>query len=405
MPSKIENKSFRKLSFAVAAGFNVDRAGGILRNLALISGDREAKGHGLYVDPETIKTAHECALARGQLKGAMRHLSWDDYFSQGGDRVLDFPGWFSGFSVKGADLVAEKFEFYETFRTDPETLPAFNRIMEIAEKTPNLIGLSIEAWGYAVFVAEDGKEYGTKPDGVPLKYDGVPALRITDLFFAAFVDEPAATDGLFAKFSALFGAKQKLSLTAAAELDAALSTWADKHAPAAMAKPGEGPVPALSETKEFSSTMKIIAELKAKITDAKRFAAAMSIVGNTPADKLASLTVGEVEQQLFATDLSVAQGEVTRLTTELSAEQKKVTDLTTERDEWKNKFETLKKSGKLAPVDLGADTGGAAAAEEPNPWLKASFNRTKQAELTKKDPERAKALKAAALSANAAAKK
>jgi hypothetical protein len=40
-------------------------------------------------------------------------------------------------------------------------------------------------------------------------------------------------------------------------------------------------------------TMKIIAELKAKITDPQRFAAAMSIVGNTPADKLASLSVGD----------------------------------------------------------------------------------------------------------------
>lgn len=403
-----ENKNFRRLSFAVASGFNVDRAGGILKNLALISGDREAKGHGLYIDAETIKTAHACAAARGQLKGAMRHLSWDDYFSKGSDRVLDFPGWFAGFSVKGADLVAEKFEFYETFRTDPATAPAFARIMEIAEKTPNLIGLSIEAWGYAVFVAKDGKEYGTKPDGVELLYDGVPALRVTDLFFAAFVDEPAATDGLFAKFSALFGAKQKLSLAAAVELDAALSTWAAKHAAQpseALAKAGECRVPAPSEATpkiiapEFSETMKIIADLKAKITDTKRFAAAMSIVGNTPADKLALLTVGEVEQQLAAFDLAAAQGEVARLTTELAAEKQKVTDLAAERDTWKNKYETFKASGKPGAVDLGATSSGASAAE-PNPFIKGvHFNRTKQAELKQKDPARYEALKAAAAAA------
>lgn len=392
MPTKPDLKNFRSVKFAVPAGFNVDRAGGILKNVALISGDREAKGHGLYIDDETLATGLACVEARQQLKGAMRHLSWEEYFDKGGDRVLDFPGWFAGFGVKEKSLVADTFEFYETFRNDPATAPAFARIMEIAEKTPNLIGLSIEAWGYAVFVAKDGTEYGSKPENVELKYDGLPALRITDLFFAAFVDEPAATDGLFAKFSAFFGGKQKLSLAAAVELDTALANWAAKHAPSGS----EVPPPALSnDPHAFSTTMKIIADLKTKITDPKRFAAAMGIVGNTPADKLASLTVADVEGQLATLDLTFAQGEVTRLTTELGTATKKVTDLEKERDDWKKKFETLKNSGKVDPVDLGAESTG--AQDEPNPWVKgANFNRSRQAELLKSDPERAKALKAAA---------
>lgn len=414
MPTKPE-LNHRRLSFKIGDGFNVDRAGGILKDVVLIAGDREAKGHGLYIDAETIRTAHECAAERKQLKGAIRHPSWDEYFSKGADRVLDFPGWFEGFSVKGAQLTAAKFEFFETFRNGKETAETYARLMEIAEKTPNLIGFSIEAWGYAVFVAKDGKEYGTKPDGVELKYDGVPALRVTDLFFAAFVDEPAATDGLFARFgakhpalAALFGGKQKGEIT---QLIAELRSFAtelereeSEPAPGTVPLSGLGVPDSKNQNADSVSTMKIIGLLKAKITDPKRFAAAMSIVGNTPEAQLASLSVEQVEAQLATVDLGIAQAEVTRLTTELGEEKKKVTQLETERNDWKTKYEKLKKSGKDTDVDLGA--GDNAGADEPNPFIRGEhFNRTRQAELKKSDPERYAALKAAAEAAPAPAKK
>lgn len=414
MPSKIPvPDNARHFRFAVTKHtFGVDPATGALTNLQLMAAGREAKGHGIYIDEGTLETAAACVAARGgRLKAYVTHnhagpCSWSvpDMAEAGSE--LNIPGFFAGITAElkatPPQLVAEKFEFYDAFKANFK--PQFDQLVEMARKTPDLLGLSVECWGYLVYVGKDGTEYSGEPDGVELLYNGLPALRITDLWAAAFVADGAATDGLFAQLSRLFGAKQKPADRAA--LATALTAFATRYAaevpPAAPIEPASA----------ISRTMKIIADLKAKITDPQRFAAAMAVVGNTPADKLAALTVGDVETTLAAQDVTLQianltkerdtlKGQLTTATTDLATANGKVTTLTTERDDWKRKFETLKSSGHLGKVDLGAgEGGGGAAPTEENPWLKgATFNRTRQAEILKADPTRAAALKAAASAA------
>lgn len=384
----------QKLQFSVPGTFAVDRAKGTLTGLSLITAGREAKGHGLYIDAETLATGAAVVAARGgRIKGAIRHGSYDELLATGMDRVLDFPGWFSAIAIKGEQLVAGLFEFYDTFKAD--NAKAYARLLEMAEKTPDLFGISIEVYGYAVYVATDGKEFGQRPEGVELQYDGLPALRITDLSYAAFVDEPAANTGLFAQLSAAFGGKQK-SPAATAELVAALSAWAAKHnAPPLAANSND---PSITLSQHETATMKIIADLKAKFaTEPKKFAAAMLHVGNNP-----SITLPEVEVALAAEEATALNGQVTALTAELGTVKTSLGTITAERDTLKGEVAKLtadlaavKKSGTGGPVDLGATSAGAGQTTV-NPWLSASLNYTDQVRLSKANPALAAQFKAAA---------
>ncbi len=390
MPTKPETN--KRLNFSVPVGYGVDRAAGILTNVSLITAMREAKGHGLYIDAETLAPAKAAVDSRGgRLKGALRHLSWDEYFANSGDRVLDFPGWFSGIDVKGEQLAAGKFEFFESFRTDEAK--TYNRMIEMAEKTPDLFGLSIEVWGYAVYVATDGKEFGQRPEGLELKYDGLPALRVTDLTFAAFVDEPAANDGLFAKFSAqfsrVFGGKQGADATAVRELAASLSAWAEKQT-AAGAKDTVPSPPTTEPRHEKLSAMQIIQTIKAEFSaKPAQFSQAMTILGNKP-----DITIEALRAEMVSADLRAASEQVTLLTSERDGLKTMVTNLTAERDDFKKKFDELKASGNLHEVNLGAGNGGGGTAGGANPWAPATINFTQQCEIESKNPTLAATLKA-----------
>jgi hypothetical protein len=401
-----------RIRFTVANKFGVDPNGGKLTNLQLMAAGREAKGHGIYIDERTIETGAEAVANRGgRLKAYVTHNHAGPCSYMASDMAdpaneLNIPGFFSGISAelkaKPAQLVAAEFEFYDAFKKNYG--PQYEQLLEMAKKTPDLLGLSVECWGYVVYVGADGTEYSGEPDGVDLLYNGMPALRITDMWAAAFVSDGAATDGLFAKLSRLFGGKQDQH----AELAAALLRFAEEFAAGTDEVRAGAPSipPSHSNSLSHESTMKIIADLKAKLgSNPQTFAAAMAIVGNTPADQLASLTVGAVETQLAIqetqnriTALTAERDQAATLVTTLTAERDQlrgqVTTLTAERNEWKTKFEALKGSGHGGGVNLG--TGGGGAPDSKNPFAAATINYTEQALLMKTDPVRAAALKAAA---------
>lgn len=399
---KPETKPFR---FAADRKFGVDRNAGVLTGIALITAGVEAKGHGVFIDEQTIATGATVLAERGgRLKCSIRHLSWEEYFDKGGDRIEDFPGFFSGCGAKGKQLVAEKLEFYETFRTGEETQPKFQRLLEMAEKTPDLFGVSLELWGYCVYVAKDGTEYSERPKDVELKYDGLPALRITDMSYGSLVDEPAANPGgLFARLSrkvsdselvaalrALFVGEQPHTALAAKPFAGAAATPASQNT-VTSASSKEAPT-------EFSAMNELIAKINAKFgAHPAQFSSAMTILGKNPA-----ITFEALEAEMSKQETADLRTQLASLTTEKTNLSAKVTSLeadkvalTAERDEWKKKFTEIKASGHGGEVDLGANTAGASV--DDNPWQAgASYSLTRQAELTKSNPALAAQLKAAA---------
>lgn len=447
-----------QLTLAVGTAFKVDREKGTLKNLSLMKAGREAKGHGIYIDDRTLQTALAVVGERG---GLLKAYYTHDHVGSGiaggshlysPESELKIPGFFSGIKVVDGEMVAEKFELFETFRRHhPEEA---DQIMEMAEKTPQLLALSVEIWGYGVFVAEDGSEYSQAPEDVDLLYDGMPTLRITELFAAAFVADGAATDGLFAQMSR----RLKTALVALAANDnnrknqtpnagrhytppaitakihpmKIIDTLKEKFGTGtaafrrAMGLYGENPEQpvetiletvaaslaadeaaaaqaAMEETPAPDPELETIEALRQIFADDKpAFLAAMGIFGEDPTQTAAAvaerLAVQKTEETLSALRASLTEKET--VIKALQAENEKQTQAAAH---WKNQFGLIRNSGHISQADaqaLGVDLGLPASGEhgQPNPWSLGSINFTAQAEISSRSPELAQSLKAAALS-------
>lgn len=379
------------IQLRIAPKFRVDREKQTLHDLAIMTGGRIAAGHAVYLDQKTVQTAHSAVVAAGgQLRAAIRHPSLLDRLQGKQDRVLDMPGFFSDVRVEGNKLVAGKFEFFDSFKeSNPK---AVQTILEMAEKTPKLFGLSAELTAGRVFVDTDGKEHPAKlnkltgemegaPANVQLANNGLPTLRVQHLGVAAFVDQPAANDGLFSQLSALFSAKPDPD--AFGELMKSFLAFAEEHALHTGGNYTKPPTPTTS------SPMQIIQSIKAEFSaDKAKFAQAMTVLGEKP-----EITFEALKAELVKLDLAALQAQVTSLSAERDTLKASVATLTTDRDSWKTKFEKLKESGHLGEHNLGPAGGGGGVV---NPWLKASENLTQQVELMRDNPTLAATLKAAA---------
>lgn len=368
---------------AIAPTFGVDAASGALTNLQLLASGREAIGHGFWIDEKTVETALAVIMEDGGLlKGYVTHnhagpCSWDCPDADEAASELNVAGWFSAPAIVKGQLVAGRFDFYDAFKKN--FAPQFEQISEMAAKTPALLGLSIEPWGYLVYVDTKGNEYGAAPENTELLYNGMPALRVTELWAAAFVSDGAATDGLFAKLS------RKVK-----------SLLSPGGSPANI--PAKPPAVALAPTgKDLlnspSSTMKLITELKTKYgTNAARLAAAMAVIGESATPE--ALTVELVEAQLAVKELADIRTQLGTLTAERDTLKTSLAAAEKDRDAYKTKLEALKNSG-VGGIDLGAGAGSNAGGEA-NPWMKATLNVSEQCRIQKADPTRAATLKAAA---------
>jgi len=398
-----------EIDLRIDSTFTVDTAKSELRDLAIMTGGREAAGHGIYLDQKTIDSAFACVQASGgQLRAAIRHPSVIDMLTKGRDRVLDMPGYFSDVRVDGNKLVAGKFQFFDSFKAQNPTIVA--RIIEMADKTPKLFGLSAEPAGPRFFVGKDGQEYAAKRDpktdewqkpvNVELANQGLPTLRVKHLGVAAFVDQPAANDGVFAKLSSLFGGKQSDLSAVLQEFGAAIARGMANSttvAPAAIIE-GNTFTPLLSET--TPPTMLTFPQITAKFgADKARLTQALELASQNP-----EITIEALETKLSAAEFAALGVKVTNLTAELATATKTLVDLkaahataltalTAERDSFKTKFEAIKNSGLPGDLNLGA---GADATGGENPWAKETVNLTRQVEITNANPVLAASLKAAA---------
>jgi hypothetical protein len=349
--------------------FQVDRTQGVLKGMQILTGDREALGHGIWLDQRTVDTAAE-TLARqgGRMRGAITHGSLLGFLRNGGDRVMEVPGYFSGVRAVGNQLVGD-FEFFESFRT--EEPKAYARLMEMAEKTPDLVGLSAEPAGYLAYVAEDGTEHRArfdrdtgelsgKPVGVALRYGGLPAMRITRLRVAAFVDDPAATDGLFAKLSRVFSGRRKDELDTLHTIAKAVLAWSEKQLGPYAAAEDVQPAHSADLTSQ-TSDMKIFADIKAAFGANKaqhERAIALLAEDNT-------LTIEQIQVRLAAESHQVLVAERDQLRADLAARDTTIAAKDTEIASLQAQVTALKASGHPAPVQTGAAAGESTDGAKP----------------------------------------
>lgn len=347
-----ESKSIR---FAVN-NFAVDTANGILTNLALITADREASGHGIYIDAKTLESGISSVKERGgQLKGVVCHETFLEWMNDE-DRLLQVPGYFDSISIKGNKLVAGKFEFYESFRSDQPN--AYRRLMEMAEKTPNLFGLSIEATGYAVYVDTDGNEYSQRPEDTELMHDGMPVFRIVNLSAAAFVSEPAANDGLFALAMKALRGREKISKDKLDEISKSLVRWNSTHGTNFYLN--NNALEGQSTTTEQSKMEKLLKEIKEKFgKDEARQNRAVLFAVNHPDG--AALTIDQVEAALSKAELDDLRASNTKLKEQLEnkasnedSQEDELAKLKQKNQDLENRFEKFKNSGMEGDLAIGA---------------------------------------------------
>lgn len=332
-----------RLSLAVTGAKKaaVDAEKGTLSDVLLMQGDREAAGHGIYIDAKTLSTALEAVnKTGGQIRGYYTHDhrggwmgGWENMLEESASEMA-IPGYFSGLKIEKNQLIASEFSFYDAFRAaHPDTVA---QIVEMASKTPDLLAQSLELWGYAVFVGKDGTEYTAEPEDEDMLYDGMPVMRVTDVFGSAFVAAGAATDGLFARLS-----RKVRGTDIAPEVRESLKTiFAEFSA---------------EQTNQEKHDMDLIKALKAAIKDEARLGRALSIVAKS--DNPESLTVASITAQLAAEDaaqesakLSAQAGKSTQLEAQLELQKAEVAKM-------QEQLSALKTMGQPTPVNLGAPAG------------------------------------------------
>ena len=353
--------------------FRVSRFLGEINDIALMTGDREATGHGIWIDQKTLETGLATVAGQGgRLRAVIKHPSLLDQLNGGTDRVLDFPGYFSDVGIRGNQLVAGKLQFYDSFK---EEHPAeFKRLLEMAEKTPDLFGVSVEIGGFVNFIGEDGEEYSEKPSPeVALKYEGMPAFRITSLPTASFVDRPAANDNLFARFSRLIG--HKPDLASLRKIAASFVEWAEKHDPEHKEIDMSKCVitdlkPGAAFDAAPNGEMVTLSTLRERITDKARLARALAVLVEheglsaeaiehilAAQDKDAELHCLRAAATTDAATIEQLRVDITTAVAKAAEFEALLTAANTTNDAWQAKYVALKNSGLADPVKLGAGAG------------------------------------------------
>ena len=182
----------------------VDAAAGTIRGVSLLTANREAAGHGVWIDPKTLETFH-AALSGRRLKAYATHGSF------GLDGTLDEVGYWETAQIAGDKLRAD---FVALASWKKHAAAEFDTLFELAEKLPAEFGASLAFRFTLAWVRADGSEVPTvrkfRETGAwdyELYFDPAapadalradfPSVRATEVYSADFVNDPAANDGLF----------------------------------------------------------------------------------------------------------------------------------------------------------------------------------------------------------------
>lgn len=187
------------------SGGAVDREGGVIRGVSLITGGVTARGHELTVDDTTLSQLFQSATSKGTVPVKLDHKSG----------IENVCGYVTAFRIEGNKLLGD----WHLLKTHPH----FSTTMEKAERMPSCFGLS------AAFVGKEEMR------------DGKKFARCTELLSVDCVTQPAANpDGLF---------------------EAKPSSGVDTPAPVMSTTPPPNPAPASASPED---TSKEIAALRAE---------------------------------------------------------------------------------------------------------------------------------------------
>lgn len=167
-----------------------------LKDVSLITTGIEAGGHGLFLDEKTAEGTMKQLLGKS-VKSYLRHDG------AGSDRLGQEIGFFSGIYRDGAQIRAKAFQFLDSFKREAGLVA--DKLLELAQKVPDQLGVSLVLEYFPVWVMADGSEVraslmeGPPPGAVR----PVPSMRVVDVISADFVGRPAANpNGLFSKETA-----------------------------------------------------------------------------------------------------------------------------------------------------------------------------------------------------------
>jgi hypothetical protein len=194
--------SAQRAQFAAEQGKAVDASAGVIKGVALITADREASGHGVWIDAKTVQQFADL-LAGRKLKAYATHDN------AGLDGTLDEVGYWQDARVDGAVLRADFIALDAWKKFYPGE---YATLFELADKLPAEFGASLTfsltlAWvmpdGSEVVTQrgieynDNGAEYAFNPPMPEGAVRAMPSVRPNEIYSADFVNEPAANDGLF----------------------------------------------------------------------------------------------------------------------------------------------------------------------------------------------------------------
>jgi hypothetical protein len=181
----------------------VDAKLGRISGVSQLTADREAAGHGVWIDQKTLET-FLVQLSDRRIKAYATHGAW------GGDGTLDEVGYWESPRIDGNQLRSD-FQSLDAWRKHQEA--EFDTLFELASKLPKEFGASLSFRMTLAWVRKDGTELATvrkwRERGMwdyeqyfdpAMPADALremPSVRCVEVYSADFVCVPAANDGLF----------------------------------------------------------------------------------------------------------------------------------------------------------------------------------------------------------------
>lgn len=185
----------------------VDAVAGTIKGVSLLTADREASGHGVWIDRRTLDT-FKAQLDGRPLKAYATHGSWSL------DGTLDEVGLWQNPQIDetgSAPQLREDFGALDAWKK--HSAAEFDTLFELAAKAPTEFGASLSFRFSLVWVNQDGSEVPTvrkfryssdrgyeqffEPSAPVTALRAMPSVRALEVYSADFVDTPAANDGLF----------------------------------------------------------------------------------------------------------------------------------------------------------------------------------------------------------------